>query len=127
MLFGIGMLTVMLGGKLQAAEPTADAEPVQAKASVNTQGEASADELATRRYPRRHYRGYRGYPHYYYGPRRHYPNYYYGPRYRSYRYGPRYYDPYYGRYGYDNYYNGPLGLVDVYNGGVNVGGLQINW
>jgi hypothetical protein len=82
--------------------------------------------------------GWRGYGRYY-GPRGYYG--YYGPRYRTnYYYGPEYRTNYYRGYRYPptyyygpgayygpSYYRGPAGAVNVYPGGVNVGGLHVGW
>lgn len=105
------------------------AEPVKVRPAVQVQTAAGTPVTTV---------GWRGYGRGYYGPRYGYG---YGPRYRAY-YGPGYrYNNYYRGYrspayyygpGFSNYYGpsyyrGPAGAVNVYPGGVSVGGLNVGW
>jgi hypothetical protein len=105
------------------------AEPVKTRPSVQVQTVTGmpVTTVGWRGYGRGYYGGPRGY-YGYYGPR-YRSNYYYGPTYRTnyyrgYSYPPAYYGPsYYG----PSYYGRPGGAVNVYPGGVDVGGVHVGW
>ena len=113
--------TVVSSGSFAAA-------PVRVNPAVHVQVAGTpATNVGYRRYPRAYRYNYGPRYRYNYGPRYRY-NGYYGPGYRSNYYrGPRYAPNYYYGPGFGSYYRGPAGAVNVYPGGVDVGGLHVGY